>query len=570
MSLKYDRQKQINDIVSIVKVASFLLVGIIMFKIIIEAKININGFTSSVSYLITGVSVPICVLIIIYSFWILLENNEFKHKYLKVISRIEIIIIMIIYSLIIYISGGYGSEYKSLYLFVIITTAIQSGLKDGVIVAVVSSLIILSMDLFMAPYSVVNSYFENDLILVGVFISTAWPLGFYVNIEREHIKELEKIANQDGLTELYNHRYFHKVLEENIERAIEKKSSVGMIFIDLDYFKNYNDLYGHQKGDYLLRVLADTVKSNIGKNDVACRYGGEEFAIIVPDADEEELIKTAENLRSIIEKTYFEGQENQPGGSVTASIGVAIYPQKAKDAMELIRNADDALYRAKFLNRNRVEVYTSIIDEILVDLNEEDTEIILSIKTLIGVINSRDKYTYGHIERVVMYCRMMAEKLNLSKEDRDTLLYGAYMHDIGKIKIPKDILNKTSELSDDEARILMTHPLRGAEIINSVEVLKNVIPLIECHHEWYDGSGYPNKLKGEEIPYLARILTVVDSFDAMTNNRPYNYKKSYEETISEILKFRGTQFDPEIVDAFIEYITTDEKNKFLEIINDRR
>lgn len=570
MNSKNNREKQINDIVSIVKVSSLLFIGIILFKMINDDSEKINELTSRLSYLMTAVTIPVSIVILSYCFWIFSDKSKFRQKYGKILEKIEISFIMMIYTFIIYISGAYESEYKFLYLFLIITTTIQSGMKEGIAVSLSSSLVILIMDLMMVSENVVNKYFENDLILAGVFILTAWPLGFYVKIEGEHIKQLEKLANQDGLTGLYNHRYFFEVLDKEISKAVKNKESVGMIFIDLDYFKNYNDLYGHQKGDYLLKALGDLVSKNIEQNHIACRYGGEEFAIIMPEADEKSVRKTAENLRRIIEETKFEGEENQPNGKVTASIGVSIFPEKAIDATELIKNADDALYRAKFLNKNRVEVYSSVVDDILNELSEEDAEIVSSVKTLIGIINAKDKYTYGHIERVVMYSSMLADKLKLNLEERNILLYGAYMHDIGKIDIPEEILIKKAILSEEEHKLLMTHPTKGVEILKSVEKLKDVLPLIEGHHEWYDGTGYPNRLKGEEIPYLARILAIINSFDAMTNNRPYGIKKTYEETIEEIRNSRGTQFDPEITDVFLEFITKDEKNKFFEIINGRK
>ena len=165
------------------------------------------------------------------------------------------------------------------------------------------------------------------------------------------------------------------------------------------------------------------------------------------------------------------------------------------------------------------------------------------------------RYTYGHVEKVVIYCRAIAEELNLSKSDKDTLIYGAYMHDIGKINIDEDILNKKMKLSDDEWMQLKKHPENGVEIIKSVKALKNVIPLILYHHERYDGKGYPNNLKGEEIPYLARILTIADSFDAMTTNRPYNVRKSFKEAVEELRKCSGTQFDKEIVEVFIKALS---------------
>ena len=482
--------------------------------------------------------------------------TKIKKQHEGLVNNIETIFFIVLFTVIIYICGANESQYKFLYLFIIITTTIQSGLKKGITIAGISSFIILVMDIIMVPNAQVNPYFENDLILVGIFILTAWPLGFYVKIEGEHIKSLEEMVNIDGLTEVYNHRYFHDKLRETIMIGKRDNKPVSMIFIDIDYFKHYNDLYGHQKGDVVLKKMGLLIKENISPEYTVARYGGEEFAVILPDTLEEEATNIADDIRMKIESTYFEGEENQPKGKITASMGISVYPDKAKDDVELIKSADDALYRAKFFSKNRVEVYTSILDEIKTNIDEEDIELVTSIKTLISVINAKDRYTYGHVERVVIYSRLMAEKLKLNEKDRDTLIYGAYMHDIGKINIPQDILMKKMKLTNDEWSQLKDHPANGVEIIKPVKSLQHVIPLIIGHHERYDGKGYPNNLKGEEIPFLARVLTVVDSFDAMTSNRPYNNRKSYDEAIDELRKCEGTQFDPDIAETFIEVITS--------------
>ncbi len=490
--IKDDKQKQINDIVSVVKISSLLFVGIILCKQFIEnnssAIWEINNY-----YKYVFLCTPLMALILIYLLWTFSNGNKIKNKYGKVLNKIETMMFVIIFSTIILICGVNQSQYKLLYLFIIITTTIQSGMKQGLIVAGISSFIILTMDIIMLPNAEVNVYFQDDLVLAGIFILTAWPLGFYVKIEGEHIKNLEDMINIDGLTELYNHRYFCDSLVENVKSGEKYNKPVAMIFIDIDYFKQYNDINGHQKGDYVLKKIGKIIKENSRKEDIPARYGGEEFSIILPETNEEKALNIAENLRKSIETAYFEGEENQPNGKVTVSIGVSVYPYKAKNDVELIKSADDALYRAKFFYKNRVEVYTSILDEIKTNIDEKDIELVTSIKTLISVINAKDKYTYGHVERVVIYSRIIADKLKLSEYDKKILIYGAYMHDIGKINISKEILIKKMKITSEEWKILKQHPANGVEIIKSVESLKMLIPLIINHHERYDGKGYPKR-----------------------------------------------------------------------------
>ncbi|MDY6227491.1 MAG: diguanylate cyclase [Clostridium sp.] len=553
VSMKNNRLKEINDMVSIVKLASLLFTGIIFFQYFFDEK-KINGSAAYAQSASTGIMIAVLILLFIYILWSFPSIKRMNKKSYKYIMFVENLFFIAIFFMAVIFSGANESQYKYIFLFIIMTSTIQLGLKSGITVAIISSVLILGMDIVCFETSGVNKYFQNDLILSGIFILTAWPLGFYVKIEGEHINKLEELVNKDGLTRVYNHRYFHDTLKEKV--ALSKKSNkpISMIFVDIDYFKHYNDLNGHQMGDEVLRIIGEILKENLRENDIAARYGGEEFGIILPDTEEKEAVLIADNIRKIIETTKFEGEENQPNGLLTVSMGISVYPDKAKDDITLIKSADDALYRAKFFMKNRVETYTSILDEISADIDEGDIELVASIKTLISVINAKDRYTYGHSERVVLYCRLLAEKLNLNEEDKKTLIYSAYMHDIGKINISKEILTKSMPLTDEEWESLKKHPEDGIEIIKPVKSLENVIPIILHHHERYNGSGYPSNLKGEEIPYLSRVLCVVDSFDAMTSNRPYNARKTYEQAIEEMRKYSGVQFDPEISAKFIEVI----------------
>ena len=479
------RIKQINDMISIVKLASLMFTAIIFFQYFFNENIlELETFYNNLSLIpVFIVGIILSFVYIIWSFTDDRKLNKFAFRYKLIIENI---LFMIIFILAIFFSGANESEYKYIFLFIIMSTTIQSGLKSGIIISIISSLAILTMDVACLPNVEVNKYFQDDLILSGIFILTAWPLGFYVKIEGEHISKLEELVNKDGLTGVFNHRYFHETLKEKITLSEKEKKPVSLIFVDIDYFKHYNDLYGHQKGDEVLRTIGKILRENLRENDVPARYGGEEFAVILPNTTEEEALALADKIRKIIESTKFYGEENQPKGVLTSSMGISVYPDKAKDDIELIKSADDALYRAKFFNKNRVETYTSILDELKSDIEEKDVELVTSIKTLIGVINAKDRYTYGHSERVVFYSRLLADKLELSNEDENLLVYGAYMHDIGKINISRDILVKKMPLTNEEWEILKCHPVEGTEIIKPVKSLENIIPIILHHHEKYD------------------------------------------------------------------------------------
>lgn len=563
-SFERDRKKKISEIVAINKLVMLLFCTISFFSI--YSSNDSNAMKQYLDYYsIMCLLLLSFAALLIYFLWVMFSHKTFDRKKTNVIQYVENYILVIVFFAVIMATGADKSNYKFVFLFIIINSTIQFGMKYGIGLAFICSVILLCIDIICEPNLSVNQYFENDLILGGLFLLTAWPLGYYSKIENEHIKDLSYLANIDGLTELYNHRFFHDNLKMNMKKCKTENKPLSLILIDIDYFKNYNDLYGHQMGDEVLKIIASILKENITEDQIACRYGGEELTILLPNKDENYALNLAENIRKKIEMYKFKGEENQPYGKVTVSLGVSTFPSKAKNENELINSADDALYRAKFFNKNRVECYYSILEELKSDIEEEHIDLITSIKTLISVINAKDRYTYAHVERVVMYAKLLADELNLCEENKKILKYGAYMHDIGKIDISKDILNKKMPLTDEEWNILKAHPSNGAEIIKSVESLKNIIPIILYHHERYDGKGYPEGLKGEEIPYLARVLTVVDSFDAMTSNRPYNKRKTYEEGIIELKRCSKTQFDPEIVEAFIQVIEAN-KEKFDNLI----
>ncbi len=232
------------------------------------------------------------------------------------------------------------------------------------------------------------------------------------------------------------------------------------------------------------------------------------------------------------------------------SIGVASYPDDGDSAFPLIRAAEDDLYRIKY-SKGTDYLYQSVLCQINA---LKITEAFPALQALISLINAKDRYTYGHCERVMGYSLALAEKLQLPKDDLDKLRYAAALHDIGKIRIETSVLNKPTKLNNEEWNIIQHHTIWGAQLVETLPAFEEIVPLIRSHHENYDGSGYPDGLKGEEIPLLARILRIADSFDAMTTTRPYREALSYAEACQELRKYARIFYDPELVYLFLEVV----------------
>lgn len=543
-----EKEGSVNEILMVVKLTALLFCGILSLKYTFAHERVVVWLIRTPEF---AILVAFLCIAFIYIGWHFITVTREEIQFKKGAHLIEGFYFIGLFFFIILISGKQESPNKFLFLFIITITTIQSGMKYGLIISGIASLLILFLDLKVSAFKGINSYFEDDIVLSVIFVLVAYILGFYVRQEEERIGELKNKANRDGLTGAYNHGYFYDEIVAQMKMAKEEKSSLALLYIDIDHFKYYNDLNGHLKGDEALKKIAQLLQESVDDEDIVARYGGEEFVILLKHTFLKEASLIGEKIRQLVEDTYIEAQEYQPSGNFTISVGVSSYPEQAQDTKELIKYADDALYRAKFFSKNRVEIYQCILDEIKKEIDKNEVELVASVQTLISVVNAKDRYTFGHTERVVIYSRLIAKAFNLTEQEKKNLIYGAYMHDVGKINIPVEILIKKMPLTEDEWRYLKQHPIQGVEIIKNVTSLQGVIPLIKHHHEKYDGTGYPLGLKGEEIPYLARILTIIDSFDAMTSNRPYNIPKTYEEAFEELTQCMGTQFDPQLVPHFI-------------------
>lgn len=550
--LSETKQGQIRTIFFILKVLALFFSMIPIFNYFAE-KMNIDSTISY--YILFAYGITLIIVFIVIFFLIFIFNRSEKYKFLQIL---EMAIFNVAFVFVLLISGANLSNYKFIFLFIIIPYTIEYGMKTGLVISSISTGIIIIMDILIGGTSGVNNSFENDLALFAMFFMVVTTLGYYVRLERSHIKEITEFANIDGLTGAYNHRYFYELINSLYEDSKKNNKQLSLLMIDLDYFKRYNDLCGHNKGDELLKGIAALLKENINPSDILCRYGGDEFCVILPETTQKQASDIANKLRETIYNSDWLGQEYLPGRKMTISVGVSTLNDSNENCNDFIGTADRALYRAKFLRRNKVEVYSSVFDQVAEVDNKISNmaESLKPLKTLIAVINSRDAYTYNHVDRVYNYCNIIANYLKLSAKDKRILLYAAYLHDLGKINISKELLVSDSKLTNEEWEELKKHPSDGADIIRQIDGYEEIVPIVLQHHEKYDGTGYPNGLQGENICYLARILTVADSFDAMTNQRTYQKTKTFDEAFVEIERCKGTHFDPDIAQQFIEALNS--------------
>jgi diguanylate cyclase (GGDEF)-like protein/putative nucleotidyltransferase with HDIG domain len=362
--------------------------------------------------------------------------------------------------------------------------------------------------------------------------------------------QAEQRSRIDELTGLFNRRHFEERIKEEIGRHSRYGDVFSVFLLDLDNFKTYNDIYGHPAGDILLNQIGKIIKGSVRSADQAFRYGGDEFAVILPQTAINDAYVVAERVREQITR----GMEAREIG-VTCSIGLASYPSDGVISGELVTVADTALYYAKRTGGNRVYLSSKILSEPLAEAGISARRNGLSaVYALVSTVETRDPYVYGHSRKVNSYAVALAEAIGLPPDDVSKVSTAALLHDIGKIGIPDRVLNKRGKLNKEDWEAIKSHPRLGANIVGNIPNLVPCVSSILYHHERWDGSGYPEGLKGEEIPIEARILAIADSFEAMTSARPYRPALSPEEVVKELRQGAGLQFDPKLVQTFISII----------------
>lgn len=338
--------------------------------------------------------------------------------------------------------------------------------------------------------------------------------------------KLEYYHTRDSLTGMYQRNYLWTSPETVV---LPYKLPLSAIFVDLNGLKLINDSYGHDQGDELLRGIAEWILSFKRKDDIFVRYGGDEFVLLLPYTNSRTAQLLADELQK---KEGFKISGRFPSQWVSISLGVATKTGTEDSVEDLIAEADRLMYEDK-LRKSRKHK-NSIIDGI------KDNPRLLR------------KWDLDHANNVAKYAKAIAKEMGLEPSIQEMVERAGFVHDIGKITVPSQILNKQSELTKREAELIRRHPESGYQILRSVDAYAPLAMIVLSHHEWFNGEGYPEQLKKYEIPLPSRIIAVADAYDAMTSGRSYCTQKNKAEALEELKKYSGTQFDPQVVSAFIE------------------
>lgn len=401
----------------------------------------------------------------------------------------------------------------------------------------------------------------------------------------------QAVKNQavtDALTTLYNRRYFEEALNKEVVRTQRMNQPFTLIALDLDYLKQINDKHGHSFGDLAIKTVADVLKRNARSIDVAARMGGEEFNLLLPGVDSKGGLIAAERIRSAIEQCKLEQV-----GKITASIGVATFYEHTSKVDELLEIADQAMYMAKRNGRNQVQLakpateiswqevamntFMHILSKQKIPVAKElsknlskkmqksnvETTTSTTKEMLYSVADMLTK-TYnplhgkGITKSKVQTATKLAKLFDLPKDEIDRLRIATLLYDIGNIMLPQELLQKNGPLTDDEREQIKKHPVIAArDILKPISEVQDIIPIIEHHHENWDGSGYPGKVSGEQIPLASQIILITDAYFALIEPRSYRSALSAEEALEVIKKDANKKWNPALVREFVALIESD-------------
>jgi diguanylate cyclase (GGDEF)-like protein/putative nucleotidyltransferase with HDIG domain len=415
-------------------------------------------------------------------------------------------------------------------------------------------------------------------------------------------QKAQEQAITDGLTGVKTHRFFMEALSAEWKRSTRAGRAFALVLMDLDRFKFVNDFYGHLEGDLVLQRVGHILETNCRRSDVVARYGGDEFVILMPETNMEHARQLANKLRGWVSADPLLREKN-----ISASFGIACYPLHGSSPQELIQVADASMYLSKHQGGNAVstadhfdpneakkwkrdvlEAYLGVTLKRLFSTGPEAFEeiyqrltqfteslaaaegtsgkptaaasqgpqslpqaVLDTVTSLAYAIDAKDHYTQGHSQKVSAYAALIAEAMGMKDAEVEEIRLGGVLHDIGKVGIPENILNKNGPLNPDEWETMKSHVKFGAKILDPLTPLARIREMVLHHHEFFDGSGYPDALTADKIPLGARIIAIADAYDTITSDRTYKKARNSSDALAELERCANGQFDGAIVELFV-------------------
>jgi diguanylate cyclase (GGDEF)-like protein len=409
-----------------------------------------------------------------------------------------------------------------------------------------------------------HSYLVDEPIAPTVAVGAVAGLALIVHImlffiqgkmNREHERmqtmfqarkaELQEMVGRDELTQLQNRRFFYEQMDTEMGLSQRFKRPLSILMLDVDDLKVINDEFGHQVGDVVLRSFGRVLNQAAGNQNITARIGGDEFAVILPGKDRKDADKLSWKIWDELSKAPICETEDA-SIFLGVSIGIGGYPWGGESLEDIIHWADAKLYANKLERKGFKHDGRS----------DKDEKRLVSavVDVLSSALDIRDKMTHRHARRVARMSAFVAREMKLSDDQVLQIEYAAALHDIGKIGVADSILNKTEPLTEEEWSQMRRHSDLGYKVLSGIDFLHEAAEIVYAHHERFDGQGYPRNLASEEIPFGARVFSVIDAYDAMTSRRPYREAISQEDAIEEIQRNSGSQFDPQVVEAFLSVV----------------
>lgn len=383
---------------------------------------------------------------------------------------------------------------------------------------------------------------------------------------KENMSLLDALSTRDGLTGLFNRRYFNQTLRELFYNAVQEDRDLSLLLIDIDYFSQINKLHGHDYGDFVLNELAARITSVFRSEDIKCRFGGEDFSVLLPDTDLETAKEFGEQFRTECNSKPF--NNGYLSIDITVSIGcISLFSSSPKNHDEFVTMTEMALFAAKSEGRNRLIDYQSTLgikphsrkrnflalkNNLAKLLSKTKISTISSLQLLARDLACQDDKE--HNNNISLYVQLLCANLHLPESVVTTFINAISLHTSIRCLLHSEIISKQDSLNDTERSILKEFPYRLTELTELFDYFAKERSVLLSYGERYDGSGYPDGLKGNEIPLGARVFNIVDSLAAMNADRPYRKKLAPQKIVEELMSGAGKQFDPFLVGQTFEII----------------